>query len=62
MGQAALYVTLSVQQDQQLFELKDAANVPKRTRIRAEMLRLSHRGWKSNRSFPPVKNEPTSPL
>ena len=49
MGQAALYVTLSVQEDQQLFELKDAANVPKRTRIRAEMLRLSHRGWKTDK-------------
>ena len=48
MGQAALYVMLSVQEDQQLLKLKDAIDVPKRTRTRAEMLRLSHRGWKTD--------------
>ncbi|MEM7761392.1 MAG: hypothetical protein AAF298_25165 [Cyanobacteria bacterium P01_A01_bin.40] len=37
MAQATLYVTLSVQQDQQLFELKDAVDVPRQTRARAEV-------------------------
>lgn len=48
MGQAALYVTLSEQEDQQLLKLKERMEAPKRTRTRAEMLRLSHRGWKTD--------------
>ncbi|MEL7502923.1 MAG: helix-turn-helix domain-containing protein [Cyanobacteria bacterium J06554_6] len=47
MAQAPLHVRLSEVEDQQLFELRDALQVPKRTRQRAEMLRLSHRGWKT---------------
>ena len=35
-------MTLSEQEDRQLLKLKDAIDVPKRTRTRAEMLRLSH--------------------
>ena len=47
MSQAPLHVSLSAAEDQQLFELRDAPKIPKRTRQRAEMLRLSHRGWKT---------------
>ncbi len=47
MAQAPLHVSLSEAEDQQLFELRDAPKIPKRTRRRAEMLRLSHRGWKT---------------
>ena len=47
MAQAPLHVGLSEAEDQQLFELRDAPEIPKRTRQRAEMLRLSHRGWKT---------------
>lgn len=47
MAQAPLYVSLSEAEDQQLFELRDAPKIPKRTLQRAEMLRLSHRGWKT---------------
>lgn len=48
MSQASLRVSLSEVEDQHLFELRDAVEVPKRTRMRAEMLRLSHRGWTSH--------------
>lgn len=45
MSRTRLQVVLSDAEDHQLYELRDAAGIPKRTKQRAEMLRLSHRGW-----------------
>ena len=45
MSRTRLQVVLSDGEDQQLYELRDADSIPKRTKQRAEMLRLSHRGW-----------------
>lgn len=45
MSSPRLQVTLSPAADQTLLELRDAAKVPKRTKARAEVIRLSHRGW-----------------
>jgi len=42
MAQAPLHVSLIEAEDQQLFELRDAPKIPKRTRQQAEKLRLSH--------------------
>ena len=45
MSRTRLQVVLSDAEDNQLYELRDADDVPKRTKQRAEMLRLSHRSW-----------------
>lgn len=45
MSRPRLQVHLTDAEDQQLYELREAASVPNRTKRRAEMLRLNHRGW-----------------
>ena len=45
MSRTRLQVTLTNAEDHQLYELREDATVPKRTKRRAEMLRLNHRGW-----------------
>ena len=45
MSATRLKVTLSPAADQTLLELRNADGVPKRTKERAEVIRLSHRGW-----------------
>lgn len=47
MTRTLLKVNLTQGEDEQLFELRDDASVPKRTKLRAEMLRLNHRGWQT---------------
>lgn len=47
MTRPRLSVSLSASDDEQLRELRDDVEVPKRTRQRAEALRLSHRGWQT---------------
>ena len=47
MSATRLQVTLSPAADQTLLELRKAAVVPNRTKERAEVIRLSHRGWKT---------------
>lgn len=42
-----LTVTLSSAADQTLLELKGAAGIPQRTKDRAEAIRLTHRGWRT---------------
>lgn len=49
MSRTRLQVVLSDAEDNQLYELRDADGVPKRTKQRAEVLRLSHRGWTTER-------------
>lgn len=46
MSSPPLRVFLTSHQDLTLFELSKAANVPLRTKTRAEILRLSSQGWK----------------
>lgn len=46
MSSPPLRVFLTPEQDRTLFELRTATTVPQRTKDRAEVLRLSHRGWK----------------
>lgn len=46
MSSPPLRVFLTPEQDRTLFELRTATRVPQRTKDRAEVLRLSHRGWK----------------
>lgn len=46
MPSRPLQVFLTTEQDQTLFEMRTATTVPQRTKDRAEVLRLSHRGWK----------------
>jgi transposase len=45
MTRPALQVKLSPEEDNTLLELSGATSVGRRPRRRAEMLRLSHRGW-----------------
>lgn len=45
MTRPRLQVILSSEEDRTLLELRTATSVPQRTRDRAEVLRLSHRGW-----------------
>ncbi len=45
MSTPILRVELSVEEDVTLQALRVAAGVPQRTKDRAEVLRLSHRGW-----------------
>lgn len=45
MSRTRLQVHLTDAEDYQLYELRADASVPKRTKRRAEMLRLNHRGW-----------------
>lgn len=49
MSSPPLRVFLTPQQDRTLFELRTATTVPQRTKDRAEVLRLSHRGWKTDK-------------
>lgn len=46
MSSPPLRVFLTLEQDRTLFELRTATTVPQRSKDRAEVLRLSHRGWK----------------
>ena len=46
MSSPPLRVFLTSEQDRTLLELRAASTVPQRTKDRAEVLRLSHRGWK----------------
>ena len=45
MSRTRLQVNLTDAEDHQLYELREDATVPARTKRRAEMLRLNHRGW-----------------
>lgn len=45
MTRPRLQAILSAEEDRTLLELRTATNVPQRTKDRAEVLRLSHRGW-----------------
>lgn len=45
MSPPGLRIELSAEEDQTLHELAQASRVPRRTRERAEALRLNHRGW-----------------
>ena len=45
MSPPGLRVELSAEEDITLHELAQASTVPRRTRERAEVLRLNHRGW-----------------
>lgn len=45
MSRTRLQVHLTAAEDHQLYELRADASVPNRTKRRAEMLRLNHRGW-----------------
>lgn len=45
MTRPRLQVILSPEEDHTLLELRTVSHVPQRTRDRAEVLRLSHRGW-----------------
>ena len=45
MSTPTLRVKLSGEEDRTLQDLRTAAGVPRRTKERAEALRLSHRGW-----------------
>lgn len=47
MSRTRLQVVLSEAEDQQLYELRESPTVPNRTKCRAEMLRLNHRGWQT---------------
>ena len=42
---ARLRAYLTPEEDRTLFELRTATTVPQRVKDRAEVLRLSHRGW-----------------
>ena len=42
---ARLRVYLTSEEDRTLFELRTARTVPQRVKDRAEVVRLSHRGW-----------------
>jgi transposase len=46
MSSPPLRVFLTLEQEKTLFELSKAANVPQRTKERAQALRLSSMGWK----------------
>jgi transposase len=43
---AALRVKLTLSEDKQLLEISQNNQSPKRTKVRAEALRLSNHGWK----------------
>ncbi|OKH23370.1 transposase [Chroogloeocystis siderophila 5.2 s.c.1] len=45
MTRPRLQVVLSTEEDRTLLELRTATTVPQRTKDRAEVLRLSQRGW-----------------
>lgn len=45
MSPPGLRIELSAEEDKTLHELAQASTVPRRTRERAEVLRLNHRGW-----------------
>ncbi|MEP0912924.1 helix-turn-helix domain-containing protein [Leptolyngbya sp. GB1-A1] len=45
MTRPRLQVVLTAEEDRTLLELRTASSVPQRTKDRAEVLRLSHRGW-----------------
>lgn len=45
MTRPRLQVTLSQTEDETLLEVRKATTIPQRTKDRAEMLRLNHRGW-----------------
>ena len=45
MSPPGLRIQLSAEEDKTLHELAQACTVPRRTRERAEVLRLNHRGW-----------------
>lgn len=47
MSAPRLQVKLTPAADKTLLELRSAPGIPSRTRDRAEMLRLNHRGWKT---------------
>lgn len=49
MSSPPLRVFLTPEQDRTLFEMRTATTIPQRTKDRAEVLRLSHRGWKVDR-------------
>ena len=48
MSRPGLRIQLSAEEDKTLHELAQASTVPRRTRERAEALRLNHRGWKTS--------------
>lgn len=45
MTRPRLQAILTTEEDRTLLELRTATSVPQRTKDRAEVLRLSHRGW-----------------
>jgi transposase len=45
MTRPRLQAILTIEEDRTLLELRTATSVPQRTKDRAEVLRLSHRGW-----------------
>ena len=49
MTRPRLQVVLSIEEDRTLLELRTAISVSQRTQDRAEVLRLSHRGWTTER-------------
>jgi len=49
MTRPRLQVVLNPEEDRTLLELRTAGSVPQRTKDRAEVLRLSHRGWTSEK-------------
>lgn len=49
MTRPRLQVVLSTEEDCTLLELRTASRVPQRTKDRAEVLRLSHRGWTTDK-------------
>ncbi len=48
MTRPRLQVVLAAEEDRTLLELRTANSVPQRTKNRAEVRRLSHRGWTTN--------------
>lgn len=49
MTRPRLQVVLNTEEDRALLELRTASSVPQRTKDRAEALRLSHRGWTTDK-------------
>lgn len=45
MTRPRLQVVLTAEEDRTLLELSSASSVPQRTKERAQVLRLNHRGW-----------------
>lgn len=49
MTRPRLPAILTAEEDRTLLELRTASSVPQRTKDRAEVLRLSHQGWTTDK-------------